>query len=88
MTTQISRDRLYQYGRETVEQSLSAWSAQNKAIERDSFISIIVIRAKPPSDAWMLLKSMVESNDSSTGRERARKEFDELDMIVREPARE
>ena len=36
------------------------------------------MRAKSPSDAWMLLKSMVESDDSAPGRESTRKEFDEL----------
>ena len=46
------------------------------------------MRAKPPSDAWMLLKSMVESDHSDIAREGARKEFDELTMIVGESARE
>ena len=57
-------------------------------VEKDSSISAMVMWAKSPSDAWSLLQCMVESDDSSTARESARKGFDELYMTVGEPARE
>ena len=80
MTTQKSRNELYEeYGRDLVK-SLTAWNALNKALERDSSLSNTVIRAKSPSDAWMFLKSMVEIDDSDTARESAKKEFNNLKM--------
>lgn len=46
------------------------------------------MRAKSPSDAWSLLKSIIESDNSTTACESTRQEFDQLAMIVRESARE
>lgn len=56
----------------------------NKAIGRDSSVSGMAMRAKSPSDAWTLLKSMVESDDSAIARENSQ-EF--LAMIVGESLR-
>jgi len=89
MTTQKSRNELYeQYGRDIVDKSLTAWNALNKAVERDSSISTMVMRTKPPSEASTLLRSMVESGDSDIACESAKKEFNDLKMIVGESARE
>lgn len=44
-------------------------------------------RAKSPSDAWTLLKHMVESDDSATARQNSEKDFKRLAIIVGEPAR-
>ena len=89
MTTQKSQNELYdQYGRDIVDKSLTVWNALNKAVERDRSISTMVMRAKTPSDAWTLLKGMVESDDSDIACESAKKEFNNLKMIVGESARE
>ena len=89
MTTQKSRNELYeQYGRDIVDKSLTAWNALNKAVERDSSISSTVMRAKSPSDTWTLLKGMVESDDSDIACESAKKEFNNLNIIVGDSARE
>lgn len=72
MRSQKLREKLYdQYGREIVDRSLSVWNALNKATERDNSLSGMERRAKSPSDAWTLLKSIVESDDSTTARENA-----------------
>lgn len=47
------------------------------AVERDSLISTIVMRAKSPSDAWTIPKSVVEGDDSDTAPEGAENEFNE-----------
>ena len=89
MTTQKSRNDLYgEYGRELVDKSLTVWNALNKAVEKDNVISTMVIRAKSPSDAWKLLTSMVESDDSDLAVESAKKEFNGLEMNIGETARE
>lgn len=83
MTTKKSREELNQeYGRRLVDQSLSLWSALNKAVEKDSLFLNLVMRAKSPSEAWESLKSMVESDDITTDRENAKKNFELLAMIV------
>lgn len=73
MTTQKSRYALYeQYGKDIVDQSLTTWSALNKVVERESSPSNMVRRAKSPSDAWTLLKSMIESDDSASARDNSK----------------
>ena len=57
-----------QYGRRIVDQSLSVWSALNKAVERE-FFSILVMRVKSPSEAWKLLRNTDESDESITAKE-------------------
>ena len=49
---------------------MTVWNALIKAVEKDSVISTMVMRAKSPSDAWMLLKSMIGSDVSDTAQER------------------
>ena len=89
MTTEQSRQDLYsQYGKDIVDQSLTVWNALNVAVERDSMISTMIMRAKSPSDAWKLLKSMVESDGSDTAQESAKREFNNLKMKAGESTRE
>lgn len=89
MTMQQLRNELYdQYGRDIVDKSLTACNALNKAVEKASSISAMDMRTKCPSGVWSLLQCMVESDDSSTARESARQEFNELCITIGEPARE
>ena len=52
----------------------------DKAIQRDSSPSNMVMRAKLPSDAWTLLKRATARDNSA--------DIEQLAMIVREFARE
>ena len=61
-------------------QSLTVWNGLTKAAEKDKSIADIVVRAKTPSDAWKILKSMVEDESSDRAREMAKKQFEELSM--------
>ena len=85
MTSKKSRSELEgEYGRRDVERSLVVWSALTKAAEKDKTISDIVVGAKAPSkapsEAWKILNSMVEDDNSDRARELAKKQFEELSM--------
>ena len=56
------------------------WNGLTKAVEKDKSIVDIVVRAKAPSEAWKILKSMVEDESSDRARELAKKQFEELSM--------
>ena len=66
-----------EYGRPSVEQSLTVSSAITKAVEKDNIITGIVVGAKAPSEAWKILSSMIDSKDSERAREHAKKYFEE-----------
>ena len=52
MTTTTSGAELTQeFGKRIVDKCQIVWSALHKAVERDNFISEMVIRAEPPSEA-------------------------------------
>ena len=81
MTSKKSRSELErEYGRRDVEQSLVVWSALTKAVENDKTIADIAVGAKAPSEAWKILNSMVEDDNSDRARELAKKQFEELSM--------
>ena len=61
-------------------QPLTVWNGLTKAVEKDKSIADIVVRAKAPSEAWKILKSMVEDESSDRARELAKKQFEELSM--------
>ena len=61
-------------------QSLAIWNGLTKAVKEDKSIADIVVRAKAPSEAWKILKSMVEDESSDRARELAKKQFEELSM--------
>lgn len=85
MASRESREELNdQYGREMVDLSLAVWRALNKAIEKDSSLSSMVMCTKSPFDAWKVLKSMVDSGDSDIAYDN----FKQLAMTVGESARE
>ena len=89
LTTKKSRVELNQeYGRTIVDKSLCVWAALSKAVERDRSTSEMVMSAKAPSQAWILLISMVEDENSIHARENAENDFESLSMIVNESARE
>ena len=72
LTTKKSRVELNQeYGRTRVDKSLCVWAALTKAVERDRSISEIVMNAKAPSQAWVILTSMVDDDNSTHARENA-----------------
>lgn len=80
-----SREELNdQYGREMVDPPLIVWSALNKAIEKNSSLSSMVMCTKSPFDAWTLLKSTFESGDSDIACDN----FKQLPMTAGEFARE
>ena len=53
---------------------------RSKESEKDKSIADIVVRAKAPSEAWKILKSTVEDENSDRARELAKKRFEELSM--------
>ena len=50
------------------------------AVEKDKTIADIVVGAKAPSEAWKILNSMVEDDNSDRAREMAKRQFEELSM--------
>ena len=74
-----------EYGRHIVAQSLTVWNGLTKAVEKDKSIKDIVVRAKVPSEAWKILKSMVEDESSDRAREMAKTQFEELSINDDEP---
>ena len=81
MTSKKSRSELEkEYGRRGVEQTLVVWRALTKAVERYKMIADIVVGAKAPSEAWNILNSMVDDDNSDRARELAKKQFEELSM--------
>ena len=78
MTGDSSRIELErEYVRHIVAQSLTVWNGLTKAVEKDETIADIVVQAKAPSEAWKILKSMVEDDSSERAKEQAKKHFDE-----------
>ena len=61
-------------------QSLTVWNGLTKAVEKDKSIADIMVRAKAPSEAWEILKSMVENDNTDRAREMAKKQFEELSV--------
>ena len=89
MTSKKSRSELeIEYGRRDVEQSLVVWSALTKFVEKDTTIANIVVGAKAPSEAWKILNSMVENDNSDIARELAKKQFEDLSMNDAESMKE
>ena len=69
MTGDSSRRELErEYGRQIVAQSLTVWNGLTKAVEKDKTIADTVVRAKAPSEAWKILKSMVEDDSSERAK--------------------
>ena len=69
-----------------MEQSLVVWSALTNAVEKDKTIADIVVGAKAPSEAWTILKSMVEDDSSERARGgKTKKNFEGLSMDNAEP---
>ena len=69
-------------------QPLTVWNGLTKAVEKDKSIADIVVRAKAPSEAWKILKSMVEYESSERAKEQAKKNFEELSMDSAESIKE
>ena len=74
------RELEIEYGRQIVAQSLAVWNGLTKAVEKDKSVAEIVVRAKAPSEAWKILKSMVEDDSSDRAKEQAKKNFEGLSM--------
>ena len=73
MTGDNSRRELErEYGRQIVAQSLTVWNGPTKAVEKNKTIADIVVRAKAPSAAWKILKSMVGDDSSERAKEQAK----------------
>ena len=69
-------------------QSLTVWNGLTEAVEKDKTIADIVVRAKAPSEAWKILKSMVENDNSERAKEQAKKNVEGLSMDIAEPMKE
>ena len=77
MTSKESRSELEgERGRRDVERSLVVWSVLTKAVEKNKTIADIVVGAKAPSEAWKILNSMVEDDNSDRARDMAKKQFE------------
>ena len=89
MTSKKSRSELeIEYGRRDLEQSLVVWSALTKVVEKDTTIANIVVGAKASSEAWKIMNSMVENDNSDKARELAKKQFEDLSMNDAESMKE
>ena len=89
MTGDKSRRELErEYGRHIVAQSLTVWNGLTKAIEKHKSIADIVVRAKALSEAWKILKSMVENESSDRAKEQAKTNFEGLSMDDAESMKE
>ena len=82
------RELEIEYGRQIVAQSLTVWNGLTKAVERDKSVAEIVVRAKAPSEAWKILKSMVDDDNSDRAKEQAKKNFEGLSMDSAESMKE
>ena len=69
-------------------QSLTVWNGLTKAVEKDKSVAEIVVRAKAPSEAWKILKIMVEDDSSDRAKEQAKKNFEGLSMDSAESMKE
>ena len=89
MTGNNSRRELErEYGRRIVAQSLTVWNGLTKAVEKYKTVKDIVVRARAPSEAWKIPKSMVEDDSGDRARELAKKQFEELSMNDAESMKE
>ena len=82
------RELEIEYGREIVAQSLTVWNGLIKAVEKDKSVAEIVVRAKAPSEAWKILKSVVEDDNSDRAKEQAKKNIEGLSMDSAESMKE
>ena len=82
------RELEIEYGRQIVAQSQIVWNGLTKAVEKDKSVAEIVVRAKAPSEAWKILKSMVEGDNSDRAKEHAKKNFEGLSMDSAETMKE
>ena len=81
MTGDKSRRELeIEYGTQIVAQFLTVWNGLTKAAEKDKSVADIVVRDKAPSEAWKILKSMVENSNSNRAKEQTKKNFEALSM--------
>ena len=76
------------YGRQIVAQSLTIWNGLTTAFEKGKSIADIVVRARAPSEAWKILKSMVEDDSSDQAKEQAKRNFEGLSMDSAESMKE
>ena len=82
------RELEIEYGRQIVAESLTVWNGLTKAVEKDRPIADLVVRAKAPSEAWKILKSMVEDDSSDRAKEQAKKNFEGLSIDSAESMKE
>ena len=70
MTGKKSRTELKrEYGRRIMDQSLTVWSALTKATEKDKITAGNVVWGKvPSSEAWKILSSRINDEDSKRAR--------------------
>ena len=82
------RELEIEYGRQIVVQSLTVWNGLTKVVEKHKSVADIVVRAKAPSEAWKILKSMVEDDNSDRAKEQAKNKFEGLSMDSAESMKE
>lgn len=67
---------------------LCVWNTLNRAVEKDVLTSDIVLKANSPSEAWKVLNSWIENENSEQVKDRTKKYFETLVMDEGESARE
>ena len=82
--TELEREHV----RQIVAQLLTVWNGLTKAVEKYKTIANIVVGAKAPSEAWKILKSMVEGDRSEWTKEQAKNNFEGLSMDDAESMKE
>ena len=75
------------HGRSLVENSLKAWQALNKALEKEEEIMEMVIDIGSLSEAWRAL-TKIASDTKEAAYDRAKREFETPDIGVRESVAE
>ena len=70
-----------EYGRHVTIQSLTVWNTLTKAVKKNKTIADIFVGAKAPSEAWNMLKHMVDDdNNSERAKEQVQLNFEELSI--------
>lgn len=75
------------HGKLMVEQSLFAWSALTRSLERDQKLLDLVVTAGSPSEAWKVLEGLAGLETNEAAGERIKRDFEKLEMEEGESVR-
>lgn len=80
MNAMTRRELEETHGKLMVEQSFFAWSGLTRSLEHDQTLLDLVVTAGSPSEAWKILESLAELETSEAAGERAKRDFEKLEM--------